>query len=279
VEAPCCHGSPLLASSDARRDCESDRALVKTISRMINWRLTLFTLVFFCVFVRLGFWQLDREQEKVALIAANASSLASAPVSLGALTTADAQMLQRRVVLRGYWDRRVVLLDNRILDGRAGFEVLQLFWDETINGWTLVNRGYVRSGPHRLDAVEVPQDRTAYHSTRSIVGMPWVPGGGQVHWLGHETMAHGIPLVQTPDPEQVGLLLSVSLHPTVIRLAETDPMALPRNWPVTVMAPELHRGYAVQWFLMSLAIVVMWVVFTWQQLRRSPAADESQAPP
>ena len=252
-------------------------AVVKTITRMINWRLTLFTVVFFCVFVRLGLWQLDREQEKVALLAANARSVASAPVSLDALRPADAQMLQRRVVLRGHWDRRIVLLDNRILNGRAGFEVLQLFRDATTDDLVLVNRGYVPSGPHRLDAVSVPEVDAAYQETRLIVGMPRHAGDGHGRWLGDETMADGRPLVQTTDPEQIGLLLSASLHPIVIRLAETDPMALPRNWPVTVMAPEMHRGYAIQWFLMALVIVVMWAVFTWQQLRRPAATDEGQS--
>lgn len=235
---------------------------------MINWRVTVFALVFSCIFVGLGFWQLDREQEKAALLAANAEALASPPVSLAAASPGDVDAPQRRVLLRGHWDKRWVLLDNRILDGRAGFEVLQLFRDIDSEQWVLVNRGYVASRPYRLDAVDVPIDLDEPSGPRSIVGISHVGEANQGPWYGHETMENDVPLVQGPDTGQIGLLLSETVYPVVIRLEATDPMALPRHWPVTVMAPEMHRGYAIQWFLMAFALVMMWGVFTWQQWHR-----------
>ncbi|MEM7362701.1 MAG: SURF1 family protein [Pseudomonadota bacterium] len=238
--------------------------------RSINWRVTAFTVVFFIVFVRLGFWQLDREDEKVALLEANAEAMAGAPVGLAELEALDRgnpQTTAPRVVLHGRWENRWVLLDNRILDGRAGYEVLQLFRDASIEQPVLINRGYVSGGPHRLAAVDILFDASVTPGLVSIIGIPRFSQEAERVWLGSETMSNGVPLVQMADAEQIGRVLSEPVYPVVIRLDEKDPMALPRHWPVTVMAPEMHRGYAVQWFLMAFAIVVMWGVFTWQQWR------------
>ena len=238
--------------------------------RSINWRVTAFTVVFFILFVRLGFWQLDREVEKLALLEANAKAMARSPVGLAELKARDTANLQNagsRVVLYGRWENSWVLLDNRILKGRAGYEVLQVFRDATIEQPVLINRGYVSAGPHRLAAVDILFDASVTPGLVSIIGIPRFSQEAERAWLGSETMSNGVPLIQLADAEQIGQVLSEPLYPVVIRLDEKDPMALPRHWPVTVMAPEMHRGYAVQWFLMALAIVVMWGVFTCQQWR------------
>ena len=246
--------------------------------RSINWRVTAFTVVFFIVFVHLGFWQLDRKDEKVALLEANAEAMARSPVGLAELEARDIDDLQNagsRVVLYGRWENRWVLLDNRILKGRAGYEVLQLFRDATIEQPVLINRGYVPAGRHRLAAVDILFDASVTPGLVSIIGIPRFSREAERSWLGSETMSNGVSLIQLADAEQIGQVLSEPLYPVVIRLDEKDPMALPRHWPVTVMAPEMHRGYAVQWFLMAFAIVVMWGVFTWQQWRPE---DEPRAP-
>jgi surfeit locus 1 family protein len=49
-----------------------------------------------------------------------------------------------------------------------------------------------------------------------------------------------------------------------LRLDETTPSALPRYWPVTSMSPEKHRGYAVQWFLMAIAVIIAFGYFTFR---------------
>jgi cytochrome oxidase assembly protein ShyY1 len=35
-----------------------------------------------------------------------------------------------------------------------------------------------------------------------------------------------------------------------------------RNWQPTVMLPAQHRAYAVQWFALALAMIIMWLVMS-----------------
>ena len=47
------------------------------------------------------------------------------------------------------------------------------------------------------------------------------------------------------------------LAPFVVRLAADQPGALRVDWQVINMQPEKHIAYAVQWFGMALALVIM----------------------
>ena len=76
---------------------------------------------------------------------------------------------------------------------------------------------------------------------------------------GHPNTA-ALPIVQTQQPQ--ALVTGQPAYPFVLRLSETDPNALPRNWPITTMLPEKHRTYAIQWFLMAAAIVIAYSCFT-----------------
>ena len=47
----------------------------------------------------------------------------------------------------------------------------------------------------------------------------------------------------------------------MIRLDPDQPQGFRRDWrPVTEMGPATHVGYAVQWFGLALALVVIYVV-------------------
>ena len=107
----------------------------------LNWKLTFFSLFFFLSFIKLGFWQLDRKDEKITLIMKKAElseSQGILPSNIGSDTESGTPVL-----LKGAFDKKVILLlDNKILDGVVGFEVLQLFRDSSGLNF-LVNRGFV----------------------------------------------------------------------------------------------------------------------------------------
>ena len=77
---------------------------------------------------RLGFWQLDRAHQKIALqdrIAARAGLPPLAQADLARTTAAAADQHYRRITLRGRWlAERTVYLDNRQMAARPGFYVV-----------------------------------------------------------------------------------------------------------------------------------------------------------
>jgi cytochrome oxidase assembly protein ShyY1 len=55
------------------------------------------------------------------------------------------------------------------------------------------------------------------------------------------------------------------VYPLVIRLEIDQLGSLPRYWPSTVMSPEKHKGYAIQWFSMALAVLIAWLFFSFSK--------------
>lgn len=259
-----------------------------------DWKLSLFVLLLLPLLLRLGFWQLAREQEKLALQASWEARQAEVPVLLEQLDPAD-DLQYRQVRLVGSFDNaHVFLLDNRIHQGRVGFEVVQPF--VTNQGQIVfVNRGWLEQGPDRqtLPVVplletpkevpkEVPMDAARQVPTAaaqaddqlSLSGTVYVPVGDQLV-LGDIAPGPDWPkLMQTLDIPELARLAGYDagqqLFPYSVRLAEGSAAVLQRNWSVISTTPEKHRGYAVQWFVMAAVLVLLYFYYS----MRSPVRSE-----
>lgn len=63
--------------------------------------------------------------------------------------------------------------------------------------------------------------------------------------------------------------LGKPLLPWVVQLDETSPVAQTVYWPVVNMSADKHIAYAVQWFLMAFALVILWLYANSNLGRRS----------
>ena len=52
------------------------------------------------------------------------------------------------------------------------------------------------------------------------------------------------------------------LFPYTLRLAANEPGVLVRDWPAVNMSSATHRGYAVQWFAMATALVLLYLYYS-----------------
>ena len=209
-------------------------------------RLALFSLSFLVLFLFLGFWQLDRAQAKEVIIA-EAEKRLNQPGEL-LEPTLDLEVGDP-VRIEGQFDSSVTLLsDNKVLKGRVGYEVIQLF--KATNGMAiLVNRGFVPGHQTRDQLPIIPQSSEMQQTIRghAYLSELAVPdenlAGAASPWV-----------VQVVKPEALETEIGVDLYPFEVRLEEQHFDALPRHWPVTTMPPERHMGYAITWFMMALAI-------------------------
>ncbi len=55
--------------------------------------------------------------------------------------------------------------------------------------------------------------------------------------------------------------LDLPLRPYTVRLTQESTGALLANWQTINMLPEKHKAYAVQWFSMAAALVLMYLYF------------------
>ncbi|EED32066.1 cytochrome oxidase complex biogenesis factor, membrane protein [gamma proteobacterium NOR5-3] len=228
----------------------------------LEWRTTLATLLLFPALIVLGFWQLDRAQEKTD-IALRESQRAMAPaVSLTTLRdVAGAELAFRKVTVSGHYVQdAVILLDNQIRDGRYGHDVYGLFYDQPSEQYVLLNRGWVPGDSSRrsLPQIDVPV------GDFTLNAKAYVPPG-EPYLLAQDEFA-GLQwplLVQTADSQALRDLLQDELgapvFATELRLAVDDATGFRRDWPVVNVSPQKHQGYALQWFTMAAALLLIFV--------------------
>ena len=74
-------------------------------------------------------------------------------------------------------------------------------------------------------------------------------------------------LVVTLDPQALAPALGVAaLAPRVLRLDPDLPIGYARDLDLlpNTLPPERHLGYAVQWFALALAMLVIAALLTWR---------------
>jgi surfeit locus 1 family protein len=237
-----------------------------------DWKLSLLVLLLLPLCLRLGVWQLAREQEKLALQQSWEQRQREIPVELRSLAT-EGDLQYRQVWMEGRYDNEhVFLLDNRIHEGQVGFEVVQPF--RTSQGETVfVNRGWLAAGVSRQDLPTPPVLEEAVR----VQGSVYVPVGDALV-LGQISPGPEWPkLIQTLDIAELARLSGIEANDSLfgysVRLAEATPGVLQRNWSVISTTPEKHRGYAVQWFAMAAALVLLYLYYS----TRKPARNEHES--
>ncbi len=230
----------------------------------LEWRIALATALLVPLFIGLGFWQRDRAEEKAELAAAWELRQQQAPVPLETLQDRPvAELAYRPVRLQGEFVPEVqFLLDNRIVQGRYGNEVLAVLQLAGSDLQVLVNRGWVSADPGRQSLPDAPSPTGQV----TLDGHLYVPPGDP-YLLADQVLESGWPkriqAVQMPvlatalaADISAGESGSTPLFPYVVRIDAEQPGALTVDWRVINVSPAKHLGYSVQWFAMALALML-----------------------
>lgn len=218
------------------------------------------TLAAIALFVLAGNWQRDRMHAKEAERAALDAAASHPPAPLPA--TGDwTSWRYRRVVAEGTWrGASQMMIDNRIQDGRAGFDVVTpLALDD--GRAVLVDRGWIAAG---AGAGRVP-DVAAPSGRASVTGRLVLPPARYVEW---KEDAGASRVRQNLDPARIAQATGLPLLPVVIEQDEAAAAdGLVRRWPAPDLGIEMHRGYMLQWYAFAALAATLWTVFTWRRAR------------
>lgn len=219
---------------------------------------TLATLALFPFLISLGVWQLHRAAEKREILAAYAHASREPPVTLEAMLRHPTALRYRRVRVTGELDgRHQLLLDNSFHGDYVGFDVLTPMKVAGTRHRILINRGWVPLGRSRSDLPKVPVPA----GTVTLAG--WlVPPPRAALLLGPPEAPHGRwpRIVETVKVAELERDLGYPLMPYVVRLDPGQPYGYVRHWKVVAFGPLRHIGYAVQWFAMAAALLVIYIV-------------------
>jgi len=131
---------------------------IGNIHTKLSWLLLIGTLFLSICFASLGFWQLDRADEKAIIQADIEQSIAAAAIKLSSPIGEHWKDFQyRKIEARGHFGSDfLIYLDNRVYQGKAGYHIISPFYvddEQTDNKQSsavvLVNRGWIEVGIDR----------------------------------------------------------------------------------------------------------------------------------
>lgn len=231
------------------------------------WGLWLLALCALATFVSAGTWQWGRALEKQALLQAREGIVESrrAQPLVDALG-GPVDALDWVVGSGRFLPTPLVLLDNQQRDGRVGLGVFAAF--DPVDGIPLlVDLGWVPwPEGRRLPVLEpLPDGRL---ELEGLMLAP--PSAGLALGPALQGQDDGRLLAMRLELEAVADALGLpALAPRVLRLDPAIPLGHQRDLDVlpNTLPPEKHRGYAVQWFGLAAATVVITLVLSFRRRR------------
>ncbi len=225
---------------------------------------SMVTLALLYLMISLGLWQLDRADYKANLQSLIESKQDAAPIALSDTAENEDDWLYQPVYVSGEFDdQHQLLLDNQVSNMQAGYSVftpLKLSGDLAI----LVNRGWLPVGASRSELPDVAVSALM----QKINGLMAKPPSKGLVLSGYANSYEKWPVVlQYIDVAEIQKQLKYKLMPMVIIMNVAEQTAL-KPLPVKInMRSEKHTGYAFQWFGLSLALFIIYIVVNTKKLK------------
>lgn len=224
-----------------------------------KWMLILSAVLLVPALIFLGFWQLDRAEQKQQLM--DSWSEQTVQTQLPSVNELSKQPYLN-LELEGYFDhQRYFLLDNRFRQGQVGYEVVVPFFTE-FSELVLVNLGWVVAPEFRANqpVVSIPKERIKIVGAARLIQPAFSLGSVAEEQLW--------PIrVQQLDIPYLSQLFGDAITPVEVRVKQSIVPTLNLDWPVAAMLPQKHLAYALQWFAMAAALLVL-IIWSWRMLNR-----------
>ena len=228
--------------------------------RRLRWVWLVPGSILVAILLGLSVWQLERAQEKMQLLARIAQLQTQGAENASGLEDVGAEAADAMPVnFTGHWLAPVAwLLDNQIVNGQVGYDVVIPVQMPGRNKLVLVNLGWVAAPEARdqLPQLDIP-------SYLVVDGIYRAHPGGLL--LGNNLEAKGVwPMrLQQLRTDSLASYLSLPLFPGVIYQQGFSPFKV--HYHPVVLSPERHRAYALQWALLALALFIVVLVANFQE--------------
>jgi len=229
-----------------------------------RWIPTLLLAIPIPLFISLGFWQLDRADQKREQAHILAERAEMPALEINAPITDPETLRFRKLWARGSFEAAgQILIENRRQGNRTGFHVITPLHTEGSDLRVLVNRGWI---PAEADGsptpVQVPE------GTVTVTGEAHIPSPPALVLIsGPEAAKEWGERWPYLTVELYAARAGYPVQPVVILQDPADADGFVRSWPREMPKEGMHIGYAIQWFAFALIALVLWLRLT---LVRSP---------
>ncbi len=202
----------------------------------------------------LGNWQMQRAAYKSEMQARIDFAERAPAVHIPAEPAVPETFSFRRAQGTGHFvPEATILLDNRVRDGVVGYEVVTPLRLRDSELHVLVNRGWVKAPSSRAQLPIVPTPAGEV----SVEGMALPPSSRYVELSDHPESGT---VWQNLKFEQYARRYDLPLQPLILQQRNDLGDGLARTWRRPDAGVDKHRAYALQWFVMSAVIAIIYLV-------------------
>ena len=221
---------------------------------------TIIAIVFFFLFIYLGFWQLDRAEQKREIQSFFNEQQANKTINLNNdLFENNDSILWRKVTATGsFLEHQQILLDNQVNAGQAGYYIYSPFKIKNREDIFLVNRGWAPTGVDRNQSPNLilTEGEVTIHGV-----LKREPRTGLLLMENQfEKLGMQVTRVQKIDINEISVLTRIKLTPYIIQLSSDSKHGYIRNWKSRSSGENVHVGYAYQWFAFATTLFVIYFV-------------------
>lgn len=225
---------------------------------------TLVIIIFLPIFLWLGIWQLDRAEEKRQLYSQQQEQIDKGTLIINKSLTASEIIQYQPVQVTGkFLTDKIIFLDNKPYNGVHGYHVITPLQIEGTEETILINRGWVAM---RVRREQLPVIETS-DKKQVITGMAKIPSSSfklgevineNVQWPWR---------IQWLEIDSIEKQLNLKLQPFIVLQDKQDNEKLIRDWIMVVSPVEKNISYAVQWFSLATALLVIFIVVNTKKVK------------
>ena len=221
---------------------------------------TLIFAITFCGFIVLGFWQIDRADQKNVLNSNYTDRQQEAIIVLDKNNVIDekSSLLWRKVEFEGsFINKQNIILDNQIFNQIAGFNIITPFKIKGSDSLVLVNRGWHPNLKNRemLPIInEISDERILQGHIASFPVSGIKLGKNNI-----ETLNSQIFRFQRLDAAELNYFFSAKIMPYMIYLDPIIDKELYGNFKLPAPDSQKNYGYAFQWFAFAITLLIIFI--------------------
>ena len=254
------------SSNKTKTSRESLSQLPRLLISRRWWWTTLLVIAGMALLARLGFWQLDRLDQRRSTNAQLIQQLNSSPINLNneQLPANLADLEDRQAVVSGSFDySSQVMLTQQNWQGRPGVHLITPFLVDRLDVAILVDRGWIPAREAATGDLDSYNDGSTAEAegvirlSDSISGVPSGIEAPKEEWYRVDVAA-----IETQMP--------YALMPVYLQwLPEGPDLELPYRAEREIDLSEgSHLGYAIQWFLFATVLGVGYLALILQREKR-----------
>lgn len=232
-----------------------------------HYQLALIVFAVIVITTTLGCWQISRAYEKSNIQEVYLKKSTGKAIQLDYLLD-DTEKINNQqikdinyqyVVSNGQFENgKHILLDNQVVNGKPGFNVITPFLTTT-GRILLIDRGWLGPVIRRDQIPKIPE----YNHQIKLSGLLFNKLS-KPFLLAKEPLSNKWPkIVQSLDVVQLKKIFNLSEF-YLLRLNQPQVGAFTPHFKAINISPEKHWGYAVQWFSMAIIILLLFFRFIYK---------------